>query len=1440
MKTVRTNVLNRIPRIWLGGVLVVLAGGVFAGGSLFVYDDNGQPIPIRWDDRMQPVRYVLSSDGYPTSTITNAELAAEFGAAIAQYNALPESDLQLAFDGEIDNNNSGGESRLGAGVDGINLITFNDPDLSFGPGVGAVCAQTVIASELVVDDSNNDLNGDGTPDLPNGTYPAGTILDADIVFDGNLTLENSGADGTADIRALALHEIGHCVGLSHSSVRDAVMFPFQSSDVASARILKEDDAAHLSDKYPLIPDFGQQFGSIEGRVISGVTGRPVAGAHVYAADTTTREQIVGAYTGLDGSYRIPVRAGSYLVGIEPLDGDPVGLDPERINRVIADTTDVFFPEEFFDSAESSTDAPDDAAVVSVAASVATAGTDIVTNTLDVLSSSLLLERGINYMSYPVSVPLGITAFDLLTQLSVNTQVQSIQRLNPQTGQFETAHLVDGVARGFDFPISRATGLIVHTTANDQLNFSGSPDCPAFDLFAGTNLIGAPCAPAGYSAYDLLDDLGTELDVISVQGWDPASGAWQLAQYAGADPAGVDFPIVDGGAYLVDMRVPLLGFRVASSGTDFPPVLLSISPGQSIPGGIVTLKGTGFAEDPAQNVVVFNDVSAEILSSTTQQLVVSVPASAVSGTVQVISLGLAGNALPFTVLPATATEVEGVINDIASGQTFAGELSSPSDVDDYRFLAIEGNRITVTVRTPTPGVPELAVRLLNPRGGELRLVSNGTGTTAVIRDQIAAETGFYTINISSLAGSGPYTVELRLEGVPGEPRLVAISGDYQTGVAGTELPVPLSIVAVDETGLPASGVPLSFAVQPVGQQSAAGVRGTEAGIDATRAMTAGDMATLPSGLFTATVQLPDQTTGDFEIVVTAPSRTSRPIELLVSAIARPIASVDITPATEYACADGTGCPVDEVVDIPYEMTFLDSDGEPIEDVLVEFAVSSGGGTVRETEGGADEQIVRDRSDGNGRVEVFHRLGERLYYDDFVPNNDPTSSSFNPFEPKLRIPQQVVATVPGQPIPASFLARARPGEPSIIKSLRSRNQRVSVGSVKLGAVTFLVADQYGNPVEGAQVSGGPTTPGVITGAGFVNGEVFLGDRTNADGIWSGGLGANTDGSLEMPTINEFGEELSGPFTVVYDVAGLPVPYFLDVDMGPNVIAIGIGTAALIGNTLPGSVGIQARRFQRVSDDDPAVDNGNWEDDDYSVLAEWQLGFLEFSVTTSRADGRTAQMRQIGIPVTTIDGEETLQSQLNSIGERFFDDVVVGGVGGGISILSDFGTRLLPFFRDGQVMIPYRSEIFTFEQSVLPIRARPIIVTVDLEDPLPSDPDAPRRYPGVGLSSGIDASRLRLRFNNEDIAILAVPDFPYFGRQSYDGQDVSLLSGERERLRPGTVQIEFRPSSNLLNNGEPNQIVITNLIDDLGHVGEAADPAEDTDQSPDTITFEFDTPR
>src|SRR6185503_6910313 len=241
-----------------------------------------------------------------------------------------------------------------------------------------------------------------------------TIFDSDIAFNSSVGWSVSGDAGTNDVRAVALHEVGHLLGLCHSAIRDAVMWPFLATDVASVH-LTPDDIAWVSAFYPSEPAASQAFGRITGKVTNGVNGFPVLGAHVYTVDPTTQASVVGSYTGDDGTYVLPgLTPGNWLVAVEPLDGDPPGTEPFRVNNFVAGTLDTNFPDEFRDADEGAVEAdPTAATAVPVTAGATTGGIDIVTNTLTLPAASVALPAGFSLFAWPVAVPAGTTAFDVL-------------------------------------------------------------------------------------------------------------------------------------------------------------------------------------------------------------------------------------------------------------------------------------------------------------------------------------------------------------------------------------------------------------------------------------------------------------------------------------------------------------------------------------------------------------------------------------------------------------------------------------------------------------------------------------------------------------------------------------------------------------------------------------------------------------------------------------------------------------------------------------------------------------------------------------------------------------------------------------------------------------------------------------------------------------------
>jgi hypothetical protein len=145
--------------------------------------------------------------------------------------------------------------------------TITDSDGGVTAVVGAIKAWGVVSSNstsqaavrgtapaTITLNSNGHLcNGSCLAATLTGYYTGNTIYDADVYTNTRYNFyssrETDGCSGEYDIDGIMVHEVGHVIGIGHSNVAGATMYPSVSACNSGNRTLEADDLAAKNDLY---------------------------------------------------------------------------------------------------------------------------------------------------------------------------------------------------------------------------------------------------------------------------------------------------------------------------------------------------------------------------------------------------------------------------------------------------------------------------------------------------------------------------------------------------------------------------------------------------------------------------------------------------------------------------------------------------------------------------------------------------------------------------------------------------------------------------------------------------------------------------------------------------------------------------------------------------------------------------------------------------------------------------------------------------------------------------------------------------------------------------------------------------------------------------------------------------------------------------------------
>jgi uncharacterized protein (TIGR03437 family) len=227
---------------------------------------------------------------------SNPKVAVE--AAMASWNNTGVSTVHFNALGSTDSLPLAGDCKyviaVGSTDDDLSILGFVSPATpgalavtrnSFAQSAGAAC---------------------------NTSVQAGSIVDSDIVLNPYVKFSTNGAAGTTDLQTVLTHELGHFLGMNHSTLLSASMYPYEA---ASQRHVSWDEKAFVAKFYP---SGANVLGTVSGAVTAG--GSPVKFGIVILSDVSGTGNVLCTLTGADGKYTAPVPAGTYNVYVEPFNG----------------------------------------------------------------------------------------------------------------------------------------------------------------------------------------------------------------------------------------------------------------------------------------------------------------------------------------------------------------------------------------------------------------------------------------------------------------------------------------------------------------------------------------------------------------------------------------------------------------------------------------------------------------------------------------------------------------------------------------------------------------------------------------------------------------------------------------------------------------------------------------------------------------------------------------------------------------------------------------------------------------------------------------------------------------------------------------------------------------------------------------------------------------
>lgn len=297
--------------------LTMLFYSTSVNAGFFLSAETSSQENLRWKKKIIPVAFSNSLLKQNPAVRPDSEIQEAVSRSLETWESAANIEFQVTWTDKLS------VSPTGISGDGISLVTIaQTPEnlLVFGGDSSDIAARTRVFFNR-----------------------RGEISEADIVFNPYQQFSTDGAIGTFDFESTLTHELGHLLGLEHSTIAGATMNELQGKNGTfnlssfSQRSLSIEDITRIRAIYGSKDD-ETCCGSIEGKILITNPKTP-KNINLWLEDTDTGRVAVGGNINADGSFSLKgLSAGNYRIYVQDKNGNYAGQFLSEIEILRGKTT----------------------------------------------------------------------------------------------------------------------------------------------------------------------------------------------------------------------------------------------------------------------------------------------------------------------------------------------------------------------------------------------------------------------------------------------------------------------------------------------------------------------------------------------------------------------------------------------------------------------------------------------------------------------------------------------------------------------------------------------------------------------------------------------------------------------------------------------------------------------------------------------------------------------------------------------------------------------------------------------------------------------------------------------------------------------------------------------------------------------------------------------